>query len=123
MLANSAVPTVYHVELGTCLVSDSPRCSLCVENLREIPPRVKFPIRVRWVPVQVQYGSEIVVEDYVDVETASDTFPTVSTLAGRLIRNLIGNKRAENTVSLSGTIPRRASPSPGHELGLPVSEC
>lgn len=123
MAADGAVPAVYHVEFGTYLVSDSPRCSLRIKNVGEVLPWVKLPIRVLWVSVQIQYGSEVVVQDRVDVEAAGDTCPTVRTSAGTLLWNLIGRKKAENTVCLSGTAPRRVSLAPGHTLGLPSSEC
>ncbi len=72
-IADSCVPTIDEVELGTDLVPDTLWRALSVENIVKCLPGIQPPIRINRIVVKVEDGAQVVSKDDVHIEAAGDT--------------------------------------------------
>jgi hypothetical protein len=65
------MPAIDHVEFDADLITNAAWDSSFVKDAVESVSRIQFPVRVDGVLIQIQDGAQVVVEDYVDIETTS----------------------------------------------------
>ena len=96
------MPPVDHVEFSTYLITDPSRRSLGVKYI-QVLSGIKLPIRVNRVLVEIQDGSQIVVENRVDIKATGDTAGIVSDWGTALGDPLQQQSGGRLTVFLFGT--------------------
>lgn len=65
------MPAIDHVKFDADLITNAPWDSSFIEDVVENVTRIQLPVRADGVLIQIQDCAQVVVEDYVDIETTS----------------------------------------------------